>query len=129
MALVKRPITERMRQASRSNARLSTGPRTAAGKARSRLNGIRHGLRSRLFTEYFRLWYNSLLSAPWEPLPPWDVAKLPVPFLCCPGTNRWRALGVRQFLFRVTPYLAPGAKARGANKRRMQPPPAKKWIP
>lgn len=33
-------------RANRENARRSTGPRTAAGKARSRLNGLRHGLRA-----------------------------------------------------------------------------------
>jgi hypothetical protein len=33
-------------EANRENAKLSTGPRTAAGKERSRLNGLKHGLRS-----------------------------------------------------------------------------------
>jgi hypothetical protein len=33
----------------------STGPRTAAGKARSRLNAARHGLRSAPAREFYRL--------------------------------------------------------------------------
>lgn len=36
-------LTEAKLRAQRSNARLSTGPRTAAGKARSRWNALRHG--------------------------------------------------------------------------------------
>lgn len=34
--------------ANRANAQKSTGPRTAAGKAASRMNGLRHGLRAEL---------------------------------------------------------------------------------
>jgi hypothetical protein len=37
-------ISERKRFANRQNARLSTGPRTEAGKRRSRWNAIKHGL-------------------------------------------------------------------------------------
>ena len=39
-----RPISEKKRAANRANARKSTGPRTPRGKARSRLNGLKHGL-------------------------------------------------------------------------------------
>src|SRR5580704_12786363 len=39
-----RVTAERKRAANRVNARLSTGPRTAAGKARVRQNAHRHGL-------------------------------------------------------------------------------------
>jgi hypothetical protein len=38
-----RPLSERKLAANRANAQKSTGPRTAAGKARSRLNALRHG--------------------------------------------------------------------------------------
>ena len=40
--------TEKQLQANRENARKSTGPRTEAGKARSRLNSRKHGLTARL---------------------------------------------------------------------------------
>src|SRR5688572_31908180 len=43
-----RVVSQRRLEANRANARKSTGPRTAAGKARSRLNGTRHGLRATL---------------------------------------------------------------------------------
>ena len=39
-----RVTTERKRAANRANARLSTGPRSAAGKARVKQNALRHGL-------------------------------------------------------------------------------------
>ncbi|MDG3008109.1 hypothetical protein [Paludisphaera mucosa] len=39
--------TEAQIQANRANAKKSTGPRTDAGKARSRLNALKHGFRAR----------------------------------------------------------------------------------
>jgi len=44
---VKRPISERKLQANRANATRSTGPKTAAGKASSRRNALKHGILSR----------------------------------------------------------------------------------
>src|SRR5436190_14545210 len=38
--------TPKQAQANRANARRSTGPRTAAGKARSSRNALKHGLRA-----------------------------------------------------------------------------------
>ena len=40
-------ISEKQRKANRENAKKSTGPRTAEGKARSSKNGIKHGLLAR----------------------------------------------------------------------------------
>ncbi len=52
MPLVKSPIlTPAKLAANRSNACRSTGPRSTAGKRRVRLNGLKHGLRSRSFAE------------------------------------------------------------------------------
>ncbi len=52
MPLVKSPIlTPAKLAANRSNACRSTGPRSTVGKHRVRLNGLKHGLRSRSFAE------------------------------------------------------------------------------
>ncbi len=49
MSLRKSPtLTPAMREANRRNARKSTGPRTARGKAQTRLNALRSGERSRM---------------------------------------------------------------------------------
>ncbi|HUY38700.1 MAG TPA: hypothetical protein VMV13_07705 [Candidatus Binataceae bacterium] len=42
-----RPISDRKLAANRANAQLSTGPRTARGKARSAMNALKHGIRSK----------------------------------------------------------------------------------
>ena len=54
MSLRKSPtITEARLEANRRNARKSTGPRTAEGKARSRMNGLKYGNRSSEFQRTF----------------------------------------------------------------------------
>lgn len=40
------PVSDARVQANRRNAKLSTGPRTEAGKAKSRMNATKHGLKS-----------------------------------------------------------------------------------
>ena len=54
-------ISESQREANRANAQHSTGPRTEAGKSRSRLNATRHGLTGQFFvlTEDDRLAYQT----------------------------------------------------------------------
>jgi hypothetical protein len=61
MSLRKSPtLTPARLAANRSNARKSTGPRTAWGKSWSRLNGLRDGSRSPLYQDLVL----SLLDAP-----------------------------------------------------------------
>ena len=61
MSLLKpRVITPARRAAQRRNAEKSTGPRTARGKAQSRLNGLRHGFCSPLYRQFWL----ALLEAP-----------------------------------------------------------------
>jgi hypothetical protein len=45
-AVAKKPISEKQRLANIANSRLSTGPRTDAGKDICKYNGLRHGLRA-----------------------------------------------------------------------------------
>ena len=61
MSLRKSPTrTPALLEANRRNARKSTGPRTARGKAQTRMNALRSGERSRLRRD---LWV-ALLNAP-----------------------------------------------------------------
>jgi len=46
-AKVKRPASERKREANRRNSRRSTGPRTARGKRNSSFNALKHGMLAR----------------------------------------------------------------------------------
>lgn len=61
MSLRKPPtLTAARLAANRRNAQRSTGPRTARGKARSRLNGLRHGERSKIESKVME----AILEAP-----------------------------------------------------------------
>jgi hypothetical protein len=61
MSLRKSPaLTPALLEANRRNARKSTGPRTARGKAQSRMNGLRKGERSAVYKKLLL----SLLNAP-----------------------------------------------------------------
>jgi hypothetical protein len=54
MSLRKPPtMTPARIEANRRNAKKSTGPRTARGKAQSRMNGLRTGDRSALYEDFF----------------------------------------------------------------------------
>src|ERR1700733_3889633 len=67
--------SDRKINANRSNASHSTGPRSSAGKAKSRMNALKHGLRAeqvvipgedpRAFEAECAAW-----SADWQPKPP-----------------------------------------------------------
>ena len=61
MSLRKSPtMTPARLAANRASAKKSTGPRTARGKAQSRMNGLRNGSRSRFYQQLWR----SLFEAP-----------------------------------------------------------------
>lgn len=61
MSLRKSPtLTAALLASNRRNAKKSTGPRTARGKAWSRLNHLRHGMHSPEYVEFFK----ALLNAP-----------------------------------------------------------------
>lgn len=109
MSLIKRRMTEAALAANRSNARRSTGPRTRAGKAQSRLNALQHGGRSQLAARYFRLWWNAWMTGPWEG-PRLDVSKMPVPFLASEIFGKRRAPLMREFLAEAAPYLPVGRR-------------------
>jgi hypothetical protein len=68
MSLLKpRVMTPARWAANRRNARKSTGPRTARGKAQARLNGLRHGFCSPTYRQFWL----ALMEAP----PGFPVAK------------------------------------------------------
>lgn len=60
MPLIKRTVTPARLAANRRNAAKSTGPRTARGKARSSLNALRRGRRSKTI----RLVWRIIMEAP-----------------------------------------------------------------
>ena len=60
MSLGKFPITLARLEANRRNPRKSTGPRMARGKSQSRVNGLRSGVRSRLYRDLLQ----ALVDAP-----------------------------------------------------------------
>lgn len=69
MALIRRRVTPRMLEANRRNVARSTGPHTEGGKFCSRLSRLRHGERSALATQYFRLSWDVWMTARCEPRP------------------------------------------------------------
>jgi len=55
-------MTPALLASNRLNAKKSTGPRTALGKARSRLNHFRHGMRSPDFIKFFKAVHDAPLG-------------------------------------------------------------------
>jgi hypothetical protein len=55
-------LTPALLDSYRRNARKSTGPRTAQGKARSRLNRFRHGMRSPEYINFFKAQFDAPLG-------------------------------------------------------------------
>lgn len=45
------PTSDRRRRANQANAKMSTGPKSSAGKARSSRNALRHGLNSSIWSD------------------------------------------------------------------------------
>jgi hypothetical protein len=118
MALIRRRVTPRIIAANRANALRSTGPRTARGKAQSRLNGLKNGLSSRLFLNYFQLWLNGLMHGPWEPPLAWKFSEMPTPFYCHPGNDRQQARRVREFLLSIERFPQPAPRTRAARRKK-----------
>ena len=118
MALIRRRVTPRMIAANRANASKSTGPRTARGKAQSRLNGLKNGLSSRLFLNYFQLWLDCLMHGPWEPPLAWKFSEMPMPFYCHPGKDRQEARRVREFLLSIEAYPHPAPRTRSTRRKK-----------
>ena len=64
MSLRKSPtLTPALLASNRRNAKKSTGPRTAPGKAWSRLNHFRHGNRSPEYVNFFKALHDAPLGA------------------------------------------------------------------
>ena len=59
-------------RANRANARASSGPKSAAGKARSAQNAFRHGFN-------VPIWLDPALASDVEALAQWIAAKAPTP--------------------------------------------------
>lgn len=55
MSLINKPVTPEMVQANRANSLKSSGPKTAQGKAHSRVNAFTHGGFAGVSSEYLRL--------------------------------------------------------------------------
>jgi hypothetical protein len=120
MALLrKRPLTPAALAARRANAQKSTGPRTAAGKARSRLNALKHGRNSRLAQRYFRLWLDCVVEGV-RPGRGLRVGEMPVPFALPPGRDPLRAALRRKYLSSLAPYVGAAPGATGLERRKKE---------
>ena len=95
MSLRKSPaLTPALLAACRRNAQKSTGPRTARGKARVRMNALREGGRSQLFRDFLLAVLESPpggIKAVVRNMLTWDLARQPV-FLC------WAEMGLQSEL-------------------------------
>lgn len=113
MSLLHRTVTPRMLEANRRNARRSTGPRSPQGKAKARLNAIKHGCDSRVLDDYFRLYLEMYVTGPWEPPPRYDPKEMPIPILTRHEYSKFRQKEVREFISSVARYVRPRCRLEG----------------
>ena len=107
MALVSLTVTPRKLAANRANARRSRGPRTLAGKMRSRLSALRDGTYSELLDCYGRLWLQICVNGPSHAPDGWKFRDMPVPLGPQPGDSFGGEV-IREILWRARGYLPLG---------------------
>jgi hypothetical protein len=111
MPLVSLTVTPRKLAANRSNARRSRGPRTPAGKMRSRLNSLRDGTYSELLDCYYRLWLLICMHGPSHAPDWWKFRDMPVPLEPQCGDFFGGEL-IRELLWRARGYLPLGKQCK-----------------
>jgi hypothetical protein len=114
MSLRKSPtLTAARIEANRRNAKKSTGPRTATGKAQSRMNGLRTGQHSKFYCDLVEALFYA---------PPFSVDKTAAAILTpeqarLPLVTEW--LEVVRWAEAALAHKAPGRPRRGRYKRKL----------
>lgn len=93
--------TEKQQQANLANAQLSTGPRTEEGKARAKMNALRHGLTGQfcVMSEADRRAYNHFETGILQALAPVGVYEQDLAVSI--AQNRWRLHRARAMEFNI----------------------------
>ena len=93
--------TEKQQQANLANAQLSSGPRTEEGKARAKMNALRHGLTGQfcVMSEADRLAYNNFETGILQALAPVGVYEQDLAVSI--AQNRWRLHRARAMEFNI----------------------------